>query len=511
MVVPKELPRLIIRADASTKIGTGHLMRCLALAQAWQDNQGQAVFFMASSVPAIEKRLQSEGMKVIHTSVIQGSSEDAVETVNIAHNLNAEWVVVDGYHFGSEYQKLIKESGLHLLFIDDYGHANHYYADLVLNQNIHAHENLYFNKESYTQLLLGTDYTLLRREFWQWRGWKRETPSVANKILVTLGGADPDNVTSKVIQGLQLVEGEELEVVVVVGGSNPHYEQLKTATKQSSFPIRLERNVTNMPELMAWADVAIASAGSTSWELAFMGLPSLVLILADNQRDIAQKLGEIEVSINLGWHEDVSVEQISKVIIELLESAEIRSKMTSLGNELVSGEGSNKVLVSLQGKEIRLRPVNQTDCKLLWHWANDPEVRSVSFSSNSTIPWNNHVQWFNSKLSSPNCIIYIAINKLDEPIGQVRFDIKANEATISISIDANFRSQSYGSKLIKIATEKLFFESDIKTINAYIKNDNYKSVKSFINSGFHQIKVVDSQEYKIIHLGLNKHKSKLKG
>ena len=182
--------KLLVRVDASTQIGTGHVMRCLALAQAWQDSGGNAVFVFAAKAPALKTRLKSEGIEVVHLFVQMGSAEDANEIARLAHELGASWLVIDGYHFGAEYQEIIKDSGLYLLFIDDYGHTDHYYADIVLNQNIYAHEGLYANRELYSQLLLGMGYVLLRREFRQWLGWQRETPKLAQKLLVTLGGSD---------------------------------------------------------------------------------------------------------------------------------------------------------------------------------------------------------------------------------------------------------------------------------------------------------------------------------
>jgi UDP-2,4-diacetamido-2,4,6-trideoxy-beta-L-altropyranose hydrolase len=328
-------------------------MRCLALAQAWQDAGGDVMFVMATKTPAMEARLKLEGMEVVYITTQIGSVEDARETVNLTRKFNANWVVVDGYNFGGEYQKIIKDDGLRLLIIDDYGHAEHYYADIVLNQNISADEGLYVNREPYTQLLLGTKYTLLRREFWQWRGWKREIPTVARKILVTLGGSDADNVTLKVIQALQLVELYDLEVVVVVGGSNPHYDQLKSVCLDAKFPIHLKRNVTNMPELMAWADVAIAGGGSTNWELAFMGLPSIILVLADNQRAIAEELGKTKVAVNLGWHEDISVTEIAKASTKLLAGNKVRAEISAYGQTLVNGNGRLYLMNALAGSLVK--------------------------------------------------------------------------------------------------------------------------------------------------------------
>ena len=338
---------ILIRADASTYIGTGHIMRCLALAQAWQDQGGRAIFILSNKSPALEARLLSEQMLILHLSVEVGSDEDAHQTVDFAYQFAAKWVVVDGYHFGAKYQKAIKNFGNSLLFFDDCGHANYYYADLVLNQNISAHQDLYINREPYTKLLLGTDYTLLRKEFCQWLQWHRKINLVASKILVTLGGSDPDNVTLKVIQALQLVNSDNLEVIVVVGGSNPHYEKLQTEVAKSRILITLQQNVTNMPELMAWADIAIAAGGSTNWELAFMGLPSLVITVADNQKDITAKLDRQGVIINLGWHQNVTIEGLSLAIQDLIGDRPHRETMSKKGQQLVDGNGAKRVVSAM--------------------------------------------------------------------------------------------------------------------------------------------------------------------
>lgn len=335
---------LLIRADASTRIGTGHVMRCLALAQAWEDSGRRAAFAMGMDAPALEDRLRSDGMEVVHLSAEPGSLEDAEMTADIAQKMGAGWAVVDGYHFGSDYQRIIKESGLRLLFIDDNGHADHYYADIVLNQNLHANEELYRKREPYTKLLLGTKYVLLRREFWPWRGWKREIPEVARKVLVTLGGSDPDNVTLKVIQALQQVEVDGLEALVVIGAANPNRQELDKVLESSKHYIRLESNARNMPSLMAWADISISAGGSTSWELAFMRLPSLVIALAENQIRIAEMLNISKIAIPLGWHEDLSITEIAESVIKLMTNKNSRTETFMKCLDLVDGKGNDRII-----------------------------------------------------------------------------------------------------------------------------------------------------------------------
>src|ERR1035437_492179 len=273
---------LLIRADASARMGTGHVMRCLALAQGWQRHAGKVLVLQAETTPALEQLLAREGVVLARLEARPGTVADAEHTIAFARKHSAAWVVADGYHFDANYQRAIKAAGLRLLLFDDYGHADFYSADLVLNQNLGADPALYQRREAHTRLLLGTRYVLLREEFLDMQDWKREIPAVGNKVLVTMGGSDPDNVTGKVIQALK--QFSEIETKVVIGGSNPHVQSLQSSIIHHPSSIQLVVDANNMPELMAWADVAIAAGGSTSWELAFMGLPSLVCTLADNPR-----------------------------------------------------------------------------------------------------------------------------------------------------------------------------------------------------------------------------------
>jgi UDP-2,4-diacetamido-2,4,6-trideoxy-beta-L-altropyranose hydrolase len=462
-------------------------MRCLALAQAWQDTGRHAILATAAGLGSLETRLRSEGVEVVHVSSHPGSPDDAIQTANLAKKKGAAWVVVDGYHFGAEYQRIVRESGSRLLLIDDNGYADHYYADIVLNQNIHAHEDSYSDKEQYTRLLLGTRYVLLRREFLKWRGWKREIPDVAHKVLVTLGGTDPDNVTLKILRLLQFVKVKDLNTVVVVGGENPHHEEFQSIVQDSRFPVRLYSNVSNMPELMAWADIAIAAGGTTLWELAFMGLPSLILVLADNQRSSAQLLSKMGAVANLGCHKDLSSAEIAQAATRLIVTPRIRSEMTRRGQELVDGEGSARVLLNLEARKLRLRRACAADCTLLWEWANDPTVRTFSFSSD-LIPWNEHVEWFMCRLRDPSCFVFIAIDDHDIPIGEVRLDMhNSGEAEIHVTIDRRKRGLGYGSVLINLAVERIFLTTPIKTIHAFIKQNNERSIRTFEKAKFRRL------------------------
>ena len=475
--------RLLFRADASTQIGCGHVMRCLALAQAWQDEGGNATFVMAAESPSLEARLRSEGFEVIPLAAKPGSAEDAAKTVDVARKGEASWVVLDGYHFGDDYQKCIKDAHLRLLVIDDNGHARHYSADILLNHNIHAHEEMYGHREPYSRLLLGTRYALLKREFLRWQGWQRKTPEVARKVLVTLGGSDPDNRTLKVINALGKVNVEGLEAIAVAGPCNPYVDALQQAVRNSGISLRLVSHAEDMPALMAWADMAVAAGGSTCLELAWFGLPMALIALAENQRPVTRGFAAAGAALNLGWHEDICPNEIARLLTKLATSVKQRSTMSRCGRELTDGKGAARVATCLEGYPLQLRLACEADCGILWQWANSPEVRAVSFST-EPIPCENHIQWFHDKILDPCCSLYLATINGGSPIGQIRFDIQANEAVVSVIVAPESRGNGYGHKIIRLASCELFETRPVSLIHAYIKPGNEASARAFEKAGF---------------------------
>jgi len=334
---------LLIRADASPRIGTGHVMRCLALAQAWQADGG-SVMFVGNMTPTLENRLAAENIKVRNLKVKAGGLKDADRTVRHAKALGASWVVVDGYHFRGDYQHQLRESVLRVLFIDDYGHADRYEADLVLNQNIDAEEGLYADRADRTDLLLGLQFALLRKEFWPWREPRREIQSEADHVLVTLGGADPENLTTEAIKALSELERLGVQGTAVVGGSNPHEERIRAAAESVGVPVTVLQNVNDMAELMAGTDLAVSAGGSTCWELAFMGIPSAIVVLAENQRGIARSLDKAGAAVNLGWHKSIGAPEVASSIMSLLRSDRKRRRMAQTAQSLVDGKGTERVL-----------------------------------------------------------------------------------------------------------------------------------------------------------------------
>jgi UDP-2,4-diacetamido-2,4,6-trideoxy-beta-L-altropyranose hydrolase len=319
-------------------------MRCFALAKAWQRRGGGVTFAVAETIPGIEVRLRNEGIPVEQVASSPGSSGDAEETSVLARRIAAHWVVVDGYQFLPAYHHQLKSSGLRVLMVDDDGRFPEYCADLVLNQNLAADEQMYVRREPYTRLLLGTHYALLRPEFLT-APRSHATLPIAQRLLVTMGGTDPDNVTQTVIEALAGV-GEEIETTVIVGAGNPHYEQL-CASADRLPKVRLVRDPPDMASIMHSADLAVSAAGSTCWELAYLGVPMILVVLASNQKGIAEALTRRGIALNLGWHANLSLSQVSQAILQLAGDAVRRRAMSDAGQQLVDAKGAERVVSRL--------------------------------------------------------------------------------------------------------------------------------------------------------------------
>jgi UDP-2,4-diacetamido-2,4,6-trideoxy-beta-L-altropyranose hydrolase len=459
-------------------------MRCLALAQAWQDRGGRVIFAAADLPAGLGERLAAESCASEAVRAAPGSPADATETASLANSAGASWVVIDGYHFGAAFQQRVKDTGTKVLAIDDYGHAGSYSADLVLNQNLGATDAPYRQRGPQTRLLLGTRYALLRREFLLYRWRKRDVPAVGRKVLVTLGGTDPDNVTLKVIRALDRVSIPGLDTIVVLGSGNPHQGELEAVARRSRASIDLRVNVANMPDLMAWADLAITAGGTTSWERALVGLPSLTLVLADNQAPVAAACDAAGLTRCLGWHAAVPETDLAAAVEALLGDSAARAAMACRGQQAVDGRGAARVVRTMAGAPaVSLRPAGQDDARMIWEWANDPEVRTRSFTG-APIPWADHQTWYARKRADPHCTFFIALDEGEAPIGQIRFDQAEAEAVVSVSLAPAARGRGYGTAVIHAGCRAVLDEHPTRPVVALIREGNEASVQAFARAGF---------------------------
>jgi spore coat polysaccharide biosynthesis predicted glycosyltransferase SpsG len=259
-------------------------------------------------------------------------------------------MALDGYHFDSSYQQAFKEKGFRVLVIDDTGHLPCYLADILLNQNPHA-ETLSYSCGPDTTLLLGSRYALIREEFLQWKNREHPISEKARNVLVTIGGGDFPGVLAKIVAAIRRIKSSVLDVTVIAGSSAERLEAKVGNSEGESHRFRFLTRTKTMPELMAWADIAVSAGGSTCWELAYMGLPILVGVLAENQLGIAQALGDKGMALNLGWFHEVDEREIASALAEILSDVERRKEMSLKGREAVDGLGAERVCKEVGGKD----------------------------------------------------------------------------------------------------------------------------------------------------------------
>ncbi len=469
-------PLLLLRADASAAQGSGHVMRCLALGAAWRSAGGRVEFACAECPSALAQRIAGADARLNWVDTAPGTVEDAQATSKLASSMRAAWMAADNYAFGAEWQRIVRQAGTTMLVFDDYGHAERWHADALLNQNAHALPESYEKVAPGVELLLGSRFLLLRPEFGAWRAWNRPADRKTRSLLVTLGGTDPRNVTLRILEHLDLAEGWMARVIA--GGSNPHVAELERFC--SSHPqFSFQHDPPDMAKLMAESDLGIVAGGGTAWEAAFMGLPSVIVRLAENQRAVAGALAAAGAGVDIGEELAAIPTQIS----QLAADREGRAQMSARGRSLIDGRGAERVVLALRAALVSLQRAGPENSLQIWEWANDAEVRLRSFNS-EPIGWDTHLRWYESLLSDSSAALLVAKDQDGAPLGQVRFVPGSEGATISVSVAPAARGRGYAAPLIVAASRWWEKEHGNPLIHAFIKPDNEASLSAFRRAGF---------------------------
>jgi len=338
---------LVIRADGSEAIGAGHLLRCLALAQAWPPAAGPVCFLMAEGAEVFAPRLEMEGFVVETLDAAIGTAADAAATVGIASARGATWIVADGYRFDNAYLDILAQSPSRVLFLDDCGRADLPAVDLLLNQNLQATPDLYPGVSPATRLLLGVGHVLLRREFLTTAASDTEPTPDGHRLLVTLGGGDPDNISQRVMAALEQVTAADLQARVLVAADSPHLAALEAQVTAGRVRIDILTDVTDMPVQYRWANLAVTAGGGTLWELAFSGVPALTMAVADNQEPASRLLADLGAVRYLGRPADLGPSDLAEAIQRVVDDPDARAEMIAAGRNLIDGQGSRRVVKAM--------------------------------------------------------------------------------------------------------------------------------------------------------------------
>lgn len=344
-MIDQTAPTILIRADASQKIGTGHVFRCLALADEARA-LGVRVIFICRDIPGNLQNLLIDRRYEVHLIPADDAWEvDAQATIAIISSLGnrIQWLVVDHYHLEAKWEKAVRPHVDGLAAIDDLADRSHD-VDLLIDCSHDASASSVYDGllPATCKRAIGSAYTLLRREFF-------ETPrpvrvrSSAKRILVTLGGNDPLNTTSMVLDALEEAGLDNFSVDVTLGTSNPRLKALeRRISEMDNVTAHIQHS--RMSELMSDADLCVGAGGMTALERCYLGLPSLILILADNQREMAAQLDSGGCARSLGFVGALSRRELRNAIVSAAADVDWLEQSSQRGREKVDGMGVFRVL-----------------------------------------------------------------------------------------------------------------------------------------------------------------------
>ena len=349
---------IVFRTDASLQIGTGHVMRCLALTEALRV-RGAQISFICRELPGnLIDLIRKRGLLVhslpfdqdwvnkekttMHSGWLSADWQtDAEESKACLVHGEIEWLIVDHYAIDICWEQAMRAYCCKIMVVDDLADRMHD-CDLLLDQNLGREVKDYYGLlETATTTLIGPQYALLRPEFSELRSEslaRRMKKPQLHHLLVTMGGVDKENVTCQVLSALQSCTlPKDIRVTVVLGTNAPWVTQVQAQAKQMPYPTEVLVSVDNMAQLMVDSDLAIGASGSTSWERCCLGLPTIQIAVAHNQAAIAQAVSHAGAAVIL---ERQDIAQILPSLVSTLASAEKLYEVSQVASGVTNGNGA---------------------------------------------------------------------------------------------------------------------------------------------------------------------------
>ena len=512
--------RVLIRCDASLAIGSGHVMRCRNLARALQQ-RGAEVLFVCREKPGDLIALLAEEFSVMHLpslsdhelplDSLQGRDlyaawlgcsqlqdvDDCLRLIGLAEIGSIDWLVVDHYGLDQTWERLICE-GLRgsnhgeprLLVFDDLADRPHQ-ADVLVDPNrldATASETYQPQVPIGCRMLFGPAYAPLDPLYAQLHLLSPQRCTL-QRVLVFFGGVDQANCTAVALEALCHPDFAHLAVDVVLGAATAHHASVSQLVQRRPHT-QLYAGLTSLAGLMLRADLAIGAAGTASWERAVLALPTIVIPVADNQRQGAQALADAGAALLIDLQQ---VRKTTGLLIQavrtLLAQSDRLKQLSDAARALGDGRGSARLLTIMLGPTAgrRLRPANLSDESLYHAWVNDPEVRLQSFNTDP-IPFEQHQRWFRSRLDSPDALLRVLVDSSGLPLGQIRFERSATnpfQAVIGFSLDSIARGHGLASELLQLGAAELA-RAWGSGVTAYgeVRATNLASANAFLRAGF---------------------------
>lgn len=456
--------------------GLGHFMRCTALYDAIRERGGSAKFILNSDGTArhlLEKYEVEE---------LDWSDETRLEK-KLSGEEPPDFAVIDSYIARPEIYEQIAGWAKTLICVDDTMRIEYPSGATILNPGIGS-ESLPYDARRH-RIFAGAKYVLLRNPFRDAPKREAVSPSI-EKILVTTGGEDRHGIVPELMRTLRR-RFAKAKLSIIVGPAFRNQSEIEAAA-DARCELLINPEPQAMFEAMRSADLAIAAGGQTTYELARLGVPMILIRAAENQRGNIEGLVRAGAAVSAGAPGDSDFESEFALRLKNMESMEARRNASRDGMRAIDGRGARRVVdAETKYGGMSLRPVTFEDAGLLLEWANDPVVRGNALNGDR-IEEEGHIQWLRGKLASDGTYMYILSDADGNPVGQLRFDRTEDKIfEIGFSIAAEHRGSGLGKLILALSIESL--REDLghpATLRATVKASNPASAKAFVANGFQQ-------------------------
>jgi UDP-2,4-diacetamido-2,4,6-trideoxy-beta-L-altropyranose hydrolase len=482
------MPSALFRCDASPEIGGGHVTRCLALAEALAEAGWCVTFAVRHGTAAMVPGITADGLSVHELS---GEAEDEPVALRGYRPDGVDLLVVDHYQRDIHFEAACRGWARQILVLDDTTGRRHD-CDFLLDAAASGRSVYEGTVPAQARLLLGLPYALVRRSFVTRRAesLRRRDGRAVNNILVSFGAADPSNVTATALDVLDRY-ANETSITVALSSRAPHVDEIRRRLRGRT---RLELDI-DMATLMSDADLAIGAAGVSSYERAVLGLPSIVVTLAENQRGITTLLKEAGAAIDAGGPGATLSSRLSAIVPTLINNPNGRMRMAEAASALVDGRSCQRLLIELvggirtrDGSSVRLRLAEKSDENWLLELQRMPQTRR--YTRNPKAPSaQEHATWMAGKLADSG-VFFLVIEIDTGPAGFVRLDSLGTEFTngnfeVSIAVCPEFHGHGIASAALFLARRL----HPAAVFDAEILPDNAASQALFVNAGYQQVGV----------------------
>ena len=484
--MPLSQSKLLVRVDAGIQMGTGRVRGIHALAREFRQRGGQATIVCSEIPNALRRRIEHDCISVQQTGSPAGTVADNFATQEIIALERPDWLAIDGAAFDVHYVNQIADNIKRISILDGIPRGR---ANLVVDTGTKSSSGPDHLGNS-IQRLSGPAFSLVDR-LRTLQPLNRKTVAEAKRILVWIHGPDIDNWTLRTLQSLSDLATKRMTVDCMVDQNYKHFAELENFKRYSNATLRIHKNIDRIEPLAERADLAITSGHTGCYSLAYFGIPTILISTPESNQKIISILHQNRAGLSLA-HQIESDESppptVFETIKKLLTDQFKRHSLSRHAMDLVDGQGVKRIVNSMANCSVTLRQANDRDCEMIWHWRNDPEVRSVALNQ-EPLAWTTLTDWFYQAQDAPNQQVWIIENAIDQPIGEVCFEIddRNDQASINMLLDQTNRSRGTGALLIKLALEQLYTTTNVTQVVAQMRSGNIASEKSFRAAGFEPI------------------------